>query len=71
MDKKSKDELKIKLSGILPELNERQRRILLAAEAESVGYDGIKVLSEISGVVVSTIRRGINVKKKSGENLHS
>ena len=66
MNKKTKDELKIKLSGILPELNERQRRILLASEALSFGYGGIKALSDISGVAVSTIRRGINdLKKKS------
>ena len=53
------DSLKIKLSGVLPELNERQRRILLAAEAEALGYGGVKALSDISGVAVSTIRRGI------------
>lgn len=64
MNKKTKDELKIKLSGILPELNERQRRILLASEALSFGYGGIKALSDISGVAVSTIRRGINDLKK-------
>ena len=59
MNKKSMDSLKIKLSGVLPELNERQRRILLAAEAKSLGYGGVKALSNISGVAVSTIRRGI------------
>lgn len=64
MDKKSKDALKIKLSGILPELNERQRRILLAAEAASVGYGGIRTLSGISGVAESTIRRGVNELRK-------
>lgn len=62
------DLLKIKLSGILPELNERQRRIVLAAEAKALGYGGVKSLSEISGVAVSTIRRGLDdlaVKPKS------
>jgi hypothetical protein len=64
VNKKLQSELKIKLSGVLPELNERQRRILLAAEAESIGYGGIKIISTISGVAVSTIRRGIKDLKK-------
>lgn len=71
MNKKLQDELKIKLSGVLPELNERQRRILLAAEAESIGYGGIKILSNISGVAVSTIRRGIKELKKKPKKLIS
>lgn len=67
MDKKSKDELKIKLSGLLPELNERQRRLVVGAEAQALGYGGIKVLSEITGMSSPTIRKGIldlNSKKK-------
>jgi transposase len=69
MDKESKDALKIKLSGVLPELNERQRRILLAAEAASVGYGGIRTLSDISGVAESTIRRGVGELRKKPKNL--
>lgn len=69
MDKKSKDSLKIKLSGILPELNERQRRILLAVEADSLGYGGTKILSEISGVAETTIRRGFGDLKKKPKDL--
>jgi transposase len=69
VDKKSKDSLKIKLSGVLPELDERQRRILLAAEAESLGYGGTKILSEISGVAETTIRRGLDDLKRKPKNL--
>ena len=65
------DSLKIKLSGVLPELNERQRRILLAAEAEALGYGGVKALSDISGVAVSTIRRGILDLRVKPKNLVS
>ena len=77
MDKKSKDRLKIKLSGFFTELNERQRRLIVGAEAQSLGYGGIKVLSEITGITPPTIRRGIQelnsknrllqqVRRKSG-----
>lgn len=69
MEKKSTDLLKIKLSGILPELNERQRRIVLAAEANAIGYGGVKTLSDISGVAISTIRRGIKDLNTKPKNL--
>jgi hypothetical protein len=54
-----KPELKIKLSVVLPELNERQRRILVAAEALELGYGGISALSEMTGISRNTIQRGI------------
>ncbi len=59
MDKKDKGKLKIKLSVLLPELNERQRRLLVGAEAQSFEYGGIKILSEMTGMSIPTIRRGI------------
>ena len=51
--------LKKKLAAILPELNERQRRLVVAAEAISIGYGGIKMTSKITGISIPTIRRGI------------
>ena len=68
MNKKLQSELKIKLSGVLPELNERQRRILLAAEAESIGYGGIKILSTISGVSVSPFVAELKNLKRNLKN---
>ena len=71
MDKKSKDKLKIKLCGLLPELNERQRRLLVGAEAQSLGYGGIKILSDITGITPPTIRRGIHdLSKKKSKNIN-
>src|SRR3990167_1088722 len=52
--------LRKKLSGILPLLNERQRRLLVGAEALSIGYGGIRILSDITGMNCKTIRRGID-----------
>lgn len=69
MDKKSKDALKIKLSGLLPELNERQRRLIVGAEAQSLGYGGIKVMSEITGMTPPTIRKGIQDLKAKNKPL--
>jgi len=52
--------LKIKLSGILPFLNEKQKRLLVGSEALSIGRGGLKILSDITGMDAKTIRRGIN-----------
>lgn len=51
--------LKEKLAVVLPSLNEKQRRLLLGAEAIALGYGGITYLSDITGVSANTIARGI------------
>jgi hypothetical protein len=51
--------LKKKLRKVLPLLNERQRRILIATEARAWGWGGTKTLSRITGVSHVTIRRGL------------
>jgi transposase len=49
-------ELERKFATILPCLNERQRRLLLAAEARSLGSGGISRVSRASGVSRATIQ---------------
>lgn len=51
--------LKEKLSVLLPLLNEKQRRLLVGAEAIALGYGGIKTLSVITGMSTNTITRGV------------
>lgn len=53
------DKLKEKLSVLLPSLNEKQRRLLVGAEAIAFGYGGIKFLSDITGMSTNTITKGI------------
>lgn len=59
--------LKKKLAGVLPFLDEKQRRIIVAAEAKAFGRGGIQVLSEVTGMSRTTIRKGIRelTSKKS------
>jgi transposase len=45
---------------MLPILDEYQRRIFLASEAQMFGYGGISCISRISGVSRVTITHGIN-----------
>ena len=48
-----------RINTMLPLLNEYQRRIFLASEAMSYGWGGIQKVSQISGVSMNTIRKGI------------
>lgn len=47
-----------RIKSVLPFLNERQRRVYLAAEARSFGWGGNSVISFLSGVCRESIARG-------------
>jgi transposase len=57
--KKDTVAVKKRIETMLPILNERQSRILLATEAISLGYGGISRISRISGVSRVTITQGV------------
>jgi len=50
--------LATKINTMLPLLDERQKRIFLALEANALGRGGVKLVHEISGVSQTTIIRG-------------
>ena len=52
-------ELQRKFAAILPNLDERQRSLLAAAEARSLGYGGISRVSRASGISHTAIRRAL------------
>jgi transposase len=52
-------QLAARLGALLPHLNERQRRFLLAAEARELGHGGIRAVSRAAGVSETTVRKGI------------
>jgi transposase len=52
-------DLEQKFATILPLLDERQRRLLLAAEARSLGYGGVSKLSRASGISRATIQTAL------------
>ena len=62
-------ELATKINTMLPLLDEKQKRIFLALEANAVGHGGVKLMHEITGVSQTTIIRG---KKElaAGESAH-
>lgn len=67
IDKKTA--LKIKLSGILPYMNEKQRRVIVAAEAKAYGYGGVLNLAEITGMSRQTIYRGLEDLKSKKKDF--
>ena len=63
------DILKQKFAGLLPALNERGRRLAVAAEARALGYGGVATVARASGVSASTIWRGLRELRKPGRRL--
>ena len=59
--------LKLRIKTMLPELNERQRRLYLATEAKAIGYGGITKVSRITGVSRVTITQGISELEDANE----
>lgn len=46
------------INVLLSRLDEQQRRWYVAVEAERMGYGGSELLSQVTGMHVSTIRKG-------------
>src|SRR3972149_6764521 len=63
--------LKEKLCLVMPLLNERQRRRLLAAEARTMGRGGISAVARASGVSRPSIHAGLRELKMAPEALPS
>jgi DNA-binding MurR/RpiR family transcriptional regulator len=61
--------LKMRIEAVLPTLNEYQRRRYLSAEAKSIGYGGITLVSRLSGVSRPTLTAG--VKELNGTYVQS
>jgi hypothetical protein len=55
----TEDELRQRYARLLPHLNERQRRLVLGADALEEGYGGISKVARAAGVCRDTVRAGI------------
>lgn len=53
------DIIKARIEAVLPILNERQRRIYLSAEAQSIGWGGKSKISQLSSYTRRTIAKGV------------
>ncbi|MFE7962765.1 ISAzo13 family transposase [Streptomyces anthocyanicus] len=52
-------QLDCRFSVLLPHLNERQRRLAVAAEARLLGHGGVRAAARAAGMSETTVRRGV------------
>src|SRR5215469_16950459 len=61
--------LAAKFGAILPHLDERQRRLLLGAEARALGHGGIRLVARGAGVREATVSLGVSELEAGAEPL--
>jgi hypothetical protein len=61
--------LAAKFGSLLPHLDERQRRLALAAEARMLGHGGIRLAARAAGVSEATVSLGVSELEAGGEPL--
>ena len=61
--------LAAKFAVIFPHLDERQRRLLMAAEARALGHGGIRLVARAAGVREATVPLGVGELEAGAEPL--
>src|SRR5206468_10707558 len=61
--------LAAKLGVIFPHLDERQRRLLMGAEARALGHGGIRLVARAAGVREATVSLGVDELDTGAEPL--
>jgi Rhodopirellula transposase DDE domain len=65
----TKEMLAAKFGAIFPHLDERQRRLLMGAEARALGHSGIRLVARAAGVREATVSVGIDELDAGAEPL--
>ena len=65
----SEEALAAKFAALLPHLDERQRRLVLGAEARALGHGGIKAVARAVGTSAVTVSRGVDELEAGGKPL--
>ena len=58
-DEEARQVLAVKFGVIFPHLDERQRRLLMGAEARALGHGGIRMVARAAGVREATVALGV------------
>src|SRR5258707_1543817 len=66
---RSDESLAGKLQALVPHLDERQRRLLMGAEARVLGHGGIRVVARAAGVREATVSLGAGELEAGAEPL--
>ncbi|TXS25995.1 ISAzo13 family transposase [Streptomyces sp. adm13(2018)] len=62
----TRSHLSVKCAVLFPHLDERQRRLLLAAEARVLGHGGVRAVARAAAVSETTVRKGV-LELEAGE----
>ena len=65
----AEESLAAKFAALFPHLDERQRRLVMGAEARALGHGGIKVVARAADVSAVTVSRGVAELEGGGEPL--
>ena len=65
----TRGQLAVKFDVIFPHLDERQRRLLMAAEARVLGHGGIRAVAQAAGVREATVSAGVDELDAGAEPL--
>src|ERR1700746_1917479 len=65
----AREQLSLRFEVLLPHLNERQRRLLLAIEARLRGHGGVRAVARAAGVSETTVRAGVFELEAGGDPL--
>src|SRR5512144_1064865 len=65
----TKEMLAAKFGAIFPHLDERQRRLLMGAEARALGHGGIRLVARAAGVREATVSAGVDELEAGAEPL--
>ena len=58
-----------RLALVLPHLDERQRRVVMGAEARTIGRGGIRAVARAAGVSEPTVSKAVRELAEPGEGL--
>ena len=53
-------QLVVKFAVLFPHLDERQRRLLMGAEARILGHGGVRIVAQAAGTSETTVRKGVD-----------
>src|SRR5579859_1601967 len=65
----SREMLAAKFGTVFPHLDERQRRLLMGAEARALGHGGIRLVARAAGVREATVSLGVDELEAGAEPL--
>ena len=65
----AREQLSLRFEVLMPHLNERQRRLLLATEARLLGHGGVRAVARLAGVSETTVRAGVFELEEGAEPL--